>query len=163
MTPASHRYAHRRTLATLADTARLGALLAAHTPRDAVLLLSGEMGAGKTTLTKAVCAAWGIAADTVISPTYTLVNIYPGPVPVYHVDLFRLEATDALAEMDPADWINPAGPTLIEWPEVALPLLEGLPLLGIRLTAAPDAPAQREAALSADDPRFAPLFEALAG
>lgn len=163
MTPATHRYAHHRTLTSLAETGRLGALLAAHVPHDAVLLLSGELGAGKTTLAKAVCAAWGIAADTVISPTYTLVNIYPGPVPVYHVDLFRLEATDALAEMDPADWINPEGPTLIEWPDVALPLLEGLPLLGIHLTAPPDAPALREVALSADDSRFAPLFHALAG
>lgn len=163
MTPPAPRFQHSRKLASLAETGRFGGLLAAHVPRDAVLLLSGEMGAGKTTLAKAICAAWDIPADTVISPTYTLVNIYPGPVPVYHVDLFRLEATEALAEMDPADWINPEGPTLIEWPEVALPLLEGLPLLRIHLTAPADAAAQRHAALSADDPRFAPLFEALRG
>ena len=161
--PATHHFARHRMLGTLAETGRLGATLAAHMPREAVLLLSGEMGAGKTTLTKAICKAWGINADTVISPTYTLVNIYPGPFPVYHVDLFRLEATDALAEMDPADWINPEGPTLIEWPDVALPLLEGLPLLWIHLTAPPEGPERREVALTANDLRFAPVFAALTG
>lgn len=111
----------------------LGRALADSAPR-AVCLFFGELAAGKTTLIKAVCEGLGIAPEHVISPTYTLVNIYPGNLSVYHVDLYRIEDGEALLEFDRADWINPEGPTLIEWPEPALPLLGGEETLHLRLT-----------------------------
>jgi tRNA threonylcarbamoyladenosine biosynthesis protein TsaE len=146
----------------------LGRALRAQPLPRAIVLCSGPLGAGKTTLIKAVCEALGIAPHTVISPTYTLVNVYPGRPSVYHVDLFRLEAPEALLELDPADWINPEGITLIEWPDVARPLLAGQACLELALAPVPGRPgAQRHEArrLTAADPAgaYADALAALRG
>ena len=185
----------RRRLVSLEDTRRLGALLArwkrpSPTPEEQdrtapqeVILLWGELGTGKTTLVKALAAALGIAEEVVISPTYTLVNVYQPlqrrpseqrSLPLlYHVDLFRLAETDDLLEFDPQDWLNPQGLTCIEWPQIALPLLEERRCLQVRLGTVADrpvtgavedaseAPLTREARLEASDPYWQPLFTAL--
>jgi tRNA threonylcarbamoyladenosine biosynthesis protein TsaE len=128
----------RLVLDGLEATRHAGLALGRALPERALVLLSGPMASGKTTLAKAVCEALGVAPHVVISPTYTLVNVYPrGPSAeagaVYHVDLYRLERPEALLEMDRNDWIHPDGVTLIEWPEVARPLLEGEHALEIEL------------------------------
>jgi len=123
------------------------------------VLVRGELGAGKTTFIKGACEALGIDPAVVISPTYTLVNIYPGTPTVYHVDLFRLERSEALLELDERDWIQPDGPTFVEWPEVAEPLLAGRPALTVHLFH--DGLARRLTAAS-DAPEYAAVFEALA-
>ena len=113
---------------------------------EVLWLFSGPMAAGKTTLIKALCAGLGVPPHQVISPTYTLVNIYPLPAgaaaglgqQVVHVDLFRLEATEMLLDMDRNDWINPEGLTLVEWPEVALPLLNQDPWVWLELAPGTD-------------------------
>ncbi len=128
-------------------------------PQRALVLVRGELGAGKTTFIKAACEALGIAPAVVISPTYTLVNVYPGTPTVYHVDLFRLERPEALLELDERDWINSAGPTFIEWPDVAAPLLAGRPALTVWL--AHEGPGRRIRIVS-DVPDDAPVFAALA-
>lgn len=130
-------------------------------PPRAICLLYGEMGSGKTTLIKAICEGLGIDPAHVISPTYTLVNIYPGRVSVYHVDLFRLEAPDAMLQLDRGDWVNPAGLTLIEWPELARPLLTGEALLELYLTAPPGEPERRDLRLLGPEEAFAAVFTAL--
>lgn len=127
----------------------------------AVCLFYGEMGAGKTTLIKAICEGLGIDPTHVISPTYTLVNIYPGRVSVYHVDLFRIETPDAMLELDRDDWVNRSGPTLIEWPELARPLLEGEALLELHLSAPPGKPERRDLRLLDPGEAFAAVFTAL--
>ena len=126
-----------------------------------VCLIYGEMGAGKTTLIKAICEGVGIDPNHVISPTYTLVNIYPGRVSVYHVDLFRIEVPDAMLELDRDDWVNPSGLTLIEWPELARPLLEGEKLLELHLSAPPGEPDRRELRLLGPSEDFQAVFTAL--
>jgi tRNA threonylcarbamoyladenosine biosynthesis protein TsaE len=123
----------RSWLPSLEATREAGLVLGRALPRQALVLMQGEMGAGKTTLIKAICEAIGIPPAVVISPTYTLVNVYPGAPAVYHVDLFRLEGPDALLDLDERDWINPDGPTFLEWPEFAAPLLAGRPALRIQL------------------------------
>ncbi|MBI4084033.1 MAG: tRNA (adenosine(37)-N6)-threonylcarbamoyltransferase complex ATPase subunit type 1 TsaE [Candidatus Lambdaproteobacteria bacterium] len=133
----------------LGATRRAGLALGGALPRDALVLFFGPMGSGKTTLIKSVCEAVGIVPAHVISPTYTLVNVYPGAVSVYHVDFFRLERPEALLELDRDDWVNPAGITLIEWPEAALPLLAGEPRLDVRLDAVEGRPPARRIALAA--------------
>ena len=148
-------------LNSLADTHRTGLLLGQALPRWAIVLLEGGLGAGKTTLAKSICEALGIRPEIVISPTYTLVNVYPGHWPVYHVDLFRLETPEALLELDRDDWINPQGPTLIEWPETARPLLSGDRVLEITLGLVGTAPDSREMALSEDGEGYGPVFTAL--
>ena len=128
----------------LSRTRALGLALAPLLPPRAIVLLRGEMGAGKTTLVKALCEGLGVDPRVVISPTYTLVNVYPGAPNVYHVDLFRIETPEALLELDRDDWINPGGATLIEWPEMALPLLAGDATLELTLRAVTGAPETRE-------------------
>jgi tRNA threonylcarbamoyladenosine biosynthesis protein TsaE len=120
-------------LVSAADTRTAGLALGRTLPAQALVLLRGDLGTGKTTLVKATCEALGIAPAVVISPTYTLVNIYPGARTVYHVDLYRLEQPEALTYLDEQDWINPDGPTFIEWPDLAEPLLSGRPALRLSL------------------------------
>jgi tRNA threonylcarbamoyladenosine biosynthesis protein TsaE len=141
-----------------AATRRMGLTLGKTLPPDAIVLLSGELGAGKTTLVKAACEALGIAPAVVISPTYTLVNVYPGSPPIYHVDLYRLENPDALLELDERDWINPEGPTFIEWPEATEPLLAGRSALRVELAHAGEA---RTIRIAANSPEYVPVFTAL--
>lgn len=129
----------------------------------AIVLLEGELGSGKTTLVKAACEALGIPPAAVISPTYTLVNVYPGAPPVYHVDLYRLEKPEALLELDEGDWVNRDGPTFIEWPAAAVPLLAGRPVLKVRLAHDGTARAIRATAAGTAGAKdtYASVFEAL--
>jgi tRNA threonylcarbamoyladenosine biosynthesis protein TsaE len=81
------------------------------------------------------------------------------------VDFYRLERTADLYDMDQDDWLNPDGPTFIEWPDVALPLLDeaDVPVLEIAL-AQPDDTKEtvRRVTLTSNNAAFAPLFAALA-
>ena len=147
----------------LARTRDLGLALAKGLPARAIVLLSGEMGAGKTTLVKALCEGLGIDPRIVISPTYTLVNVYPGTPNVYHVDLFRIEHPEALLELDRDDWINPAGPTLVEWPGMAKPLLNGEVTLELELRPLPEQGADaREVRVWADPAYHGEVLDLLA-
>jgi tRNA threonylcarbamoyladenosine biosynthesis protein TsaE len=146
-------------LDTLEATRRAGRAIGAGLPRPAIVLFAGGLGSGKTTLIKAICEGMEIAPETVISPTYTLVNIYPGRWPVYHVDLFRIGTPAALLELDRDDWVNPDGPTLIEWPEMARPLLRDKPILLAELKM--PAPERRSLTLAGSDDPYRPVFEAL--
>jgi len=140
----------------------LGRALAAHCPEGVICLFFGEMAAGKTTLIKSICEGLGINPAQVISPTYTLVNIYPAATSVYHVDLFRIEDGEAMLDMDRADWINPRGMTLIEWPERAMPLLEPEQRLEVRMEALPDG-SFRQFSLGGNHPALAGITVVLAG
>src|SRR5580658_9673387 len=99
------------------QTEALAAELAATlTPGD-VVLVEGELGAGKTTFVRGACRALGVTAP-VTSPTFTIGQRYPGPVPVSHLDLFRL--LDLEAE-DPgllADYLEPGAIGFVEWPAI---------------------------------------------
>lgn len=84
------------------------------------MLLEGEMGAGKSVLTRAAARGMGVEGP-VPSPTFTILNIHEGrAMKLYHFDLYRLEGEDALYEMGLEEYI-PArdGASLIEWPQMA--------------------------------------------
>ena len=105
-----------------AATEALGAKLAARLEPGAVVLVSGALGAGKTTFVRGACRALGVTAP-VTSPTFTIGQRYPGPVPVAHLDLFRLEGLEG---EDPAllsDYLDADTVAFVEWPEVAGPEL----------------------------------------
>jgi tRNA threonylcarbamoyladenosine biosynthesis protein TsaE len=99
--------------ATLALGRALGAALAA----GDVVCLSGDLGAGKTTLARGAIAAWTGAATEAPSPTYTLVQTYEGPRgELWHVDLYRLRQPEEASELGLEDAFASAA-CLIEWPE----------------------------------------------
>ena len=103
-----------------AYTQRLGYCLGACLAVGDVVLLRGEMGAGKSVLTRAAARGMGIEGP-VPSPTFTILNVHEGSrMKLYHFDLYRLEGEDALYEMGLDEFI-PAkdGASLIEWPQMA--------------------------------------------
>lgn len=94
---------------------------AAHPPL--VVAISGELGAGKTTLVQAICRGYGVA-DRVTSPTFALVHEYDAPrSPVYHLDLYRLDSPAGLRELGWDDVLASDALVLVEWPERAGDLL----------------------------------------
>ena len=98
------------------ETAALGAELGGELRPGDVVLVAGELGAGKTTFVRGACRALGVSA-VVTSPTFTIGQRYPAPVPVSHIDLFRVPA---LAGEDPdllADYLGPSTIAFVEWPE----------------------------------------------
>lgn len=105
-------------LADAAATAAAGAALAATLPRERVLLgLSGELGAGKTTLTRGLLRGLGVTGP-IRSPSYTLVEPYRvGARDVLHLDLYRLSGPDELAELGWRDLGGPDSIWIVEWPE----------------------------------------------
>ena len=103
-----------------------------------IVLLQGPMGSGKTTLTKGIGTGLGVNPDSITSPTYTIVHIYSGRIPVHHVDLYRLEEESQLDAFDPEELIPPEGVSLIEWPDLIREGLPEAPTLEIRLTPTPD-------------------------
>jgi tRNA threonylcarbamoyladenosine biosynthesis protein TsaE len=93
--------------------------------------LQGELGAGKTTLVRAICRGYGVP-DEVTSPTFTLVHEYQSDrSPVYHIDLYRLRGPGDLANLGWDEMMAAEALRLIEWPERAGPLLpaDHVPLL----------------------------------
>jgi tRNA threonylcarbamoyladenosine biosynthesis protein TsaE len=103
-----------------AETAAHAAAVAADLAPGDVVLVSGDLGAGKTTWVRGACRALGVE-DPVTSPTFVIGHHYEGRVPVSHLDLYRLEA---LADEDPAlldDHLGPERIAFVEWPRVAEP------------------------------------------
>jgi tRNA threonylcarbamoyladenosine biosynthesis protein TsaE len=100
-----------------AATEAAGAELAGRLAPGDVVLVSGELGAGKTTFVRGACRALGVEGP-VTSPTFTIGQVYAGRVEVAHLDLYRLET---LAGEDPAlidDYLTPERIGFVEWPGV---------------------------------------------
>lgn len=88
-----------------------------------VVLFYGDMGAGKTTLIKAICTALGVA-ENVSSPTFSIVNEYESPHgPVYHFDFYRLREESEALDMGYEEYLYSGAYCLIEWPEKIVGLL----------------------------------------
>jgi tRNA threonylcarbamoyladenosine biosynthesis protein TsaE len=99
----------------------------------ALVLLSGELGAGKTTLTKGIASGLGAAAeDDVTSPTFTLVHKYGRGSPVYHVDLYRISDFHDLETLGLEDVFSERAVVIVEWPD-KLTLRTDWPVVRIRL------------------------------
>jgi tRNA threonylcarbamoyladenosine biosynthesis protein TsaE len=82
-----------------------------------VVAISGELGAGKTTLVQAICKGAGVTSE-VTSPTYALVHEYKGNrFPIYHLDLYRLEKPEDLTNLGWDDMMRAHALVLVEWPE----------------------------------------------
>jgi tRNA threonylcarbamoyladenosine biosynthesis protein TsaE len=100
------------------ETERAGAEIARSLPVPGVVLLRGALGTGKTTLTRGIAEGLGVDdSSRVNSPSFTLVNIYYGICPIYHVDLYRLEGERDLYSIGLDDFLGNEGVTVIEWSE----------------------------------------------
>ncbi|NOR50280.1 MAG: tRNA (adenosine(37)-N6)-threonylcarbamoyltransferase complex ATPase subunit type 1 TsaE [Desulfuromonadales bacterium] len=98
------------------DTRALGQLLGGLAGAGLVVLLNGDLGAGKTCFAQGVASGLGVSpASPVTSPSYTLLNIHHGRLPLYHFDLYRLSQVDDLAELGYDEFAEGDGLTLVEW------------------------------------------------
>jgi tRNA threonylcarbamoyladenosine biosynthesis protein TsaE len=118
---------------TADDTEGFGARLARARPdRDdalAVIYLTGDLGAGKTTLTRGLLRAQGVEG-AIRSPTYTLVEIYEsGALTTLHLDLYRLHDSTELDNLGLREWASSGHLWLVEWPERAAERLPGADLV----------------------------------
>jgi tRNA threonylcarbamoyladenosine biosynthesis protein TsaE len=102
------------------QTEAAGARLAAGLQAGDVVLVSGELGAGKTTFVRGACRVLGVTAK-VTSPTFTIGQLYAGNPDVAHLDLYRLEGAEP-GLLD--DYLTPDRIGFLEWPELAEPALE---------------------------------------
>jgi tRNA threonylcarbamoyladenosine biosynthesis protein TsaE len=104
------------------ETIALGRTLAAELPAKALVLLIGNLGAGKTTLTKGIVRGLGAAEPVeVSSPTFTLIHEY-GPS-VYHVDLYRLDTPEQVATVGLEEIFDRRAVVLVEWGEKFLEMM----------------------------------------
>lgn len=105
------------------ETERVGAELAARLAAGDVVLVSGELGSGKTTFVRGACHALGVDGP-VTSPTFTIGHVLAGRVEVAHLDLYRI---GSLAGEDPSlleDYLTPARVGFVEWPAIGEPEIE---------------------------------------
>lgn len=99
------------------DTFRIGRELGEKAIPGEVFALYGDLGVGKTVLTKGFAAGLGIA-EPVNSPTFTILQIYEdGRLPLYHFDVYRIEEPDEMEEVGFDDYVYGDGVCMIEWPE----------------------------------------------
>ena len=97
------------------ETFELGRQFAAELRRGDVLALAGDLGAGKTQFSKGLAAGLGVEAE-VTSPTFTLIHEYPGGrLPLFHIDLYRLEEEDEVLGIGLDEYLDGDGVTVIEW------------------------------------------------
>ena len=101
---------------TLDETVRFGETIGKSLKGGEVLILSGQLGSGKTVLAKGVAAGLGIR-DTVTSPSFAILNVYRGRVDLYHFDFYRLEDPSEMEEMLEDYAYRRDGVALIEWGE----------------------------------------------
>ena len=109
----------------------MGRLLGESCHGGEVLLLEGDLGAGKTTLTQGVATGLGVTAP-VISPTFILLREYEGRLPLYHFDFYRLEGTGRAVDLEFGEYLGAGGVCVIEWPAFA-PELAPPEYLGVEL------------------------------
>jgi tRNA threonylcarbamoyladenosine biosynthesis protein TsaE len=101
-----------------AETIELGRTLASRLEPGDVVAFYGELGAGKTTMIKGIAAGLGVA-DVVKSPSFVIVTEYVGRLPVYHVDLYRLDEKSDFESIGLDSYLDGDGVCLIEWAERA--------------------------------------------
>ncbi len=146
-------------LPDLAATISLGRFLGETARPGDVITLSGSLGAGKTTLTQAIGQGLAVPESCYItSPTYSLLHEYPGRLPLYHMDLYRLEDAGEMEELGFGEYIHGSGLSVIEWPDRLGSLM---PDERLELTLSFSSPSARLCALKAFGPTWRERLELL--
>jgi tRNA threonylcarbamoyladenosine biosynthesis protein TsaE len=100
------------------ETLQLGKSLGSLLVAGDIILLFGDLGAGKTSLTQGICYGLELDKDSYIrSPTFTLINEYPGRLPIYHIDLYRIDSQKEIYSLGLEEILFNRGVTIIEWAE----------------------------------------------
>ena len=99
------------------DTVDLGRTMAKHLKPGDIVCLFGELGSGKTTLVKGIAKGLNINSVKVSSPTFVLLNIYEGRLPLYHFDLYRMDNRAEISTIGYEEFFYGKGISFIEWPE----------------------------------------------
>jgi tRNA threonylcarbamoyladenosine biosynthesis protein TsaE len=143
-----------------AATLKLGEKIGGLLPPGSVIALTGELGCGKTLLTRGICTGLGVPARQVCSPTFVLVNEYKGRLPVFHMDLYRLDDIDQGFEIGIMDYFTRgvAGVVLIEWAEKMASLL---PEDALKIVFDIISSRKRHIVFTASGGKFAPVFKEL--
>lgn len=123
------------------ETVALGRKIGGQLKKGDVLALQGTLAAGKTTITKGIADALGVE-DTITSPTFCIISEYNGKLPLYHMDVYRLEGADDFANLGADDLIYGDGISVIEWSEK---IMDELPenTITIRLECEPESSGER--------------------
>jgi tRNA threonylcarbamoyladenosine biosynthesis protein TsaE len=138
-------------------TERVGERLARLARPGDVVALWGELGAGKTVLAKGIATGLGLEASDVSSPTFVILHEhFGGRLPLFHLDLYRLEGLNDLGTTGWEETLDAGGMTVIEWPDRAG---AGLPRDRLDVHLAHIADTKRSVALRATGPRSAELLE----
>ena len=138
-----------------AATEALGKLLGRHAADGDVFCLTGDLGAGKTLLSRGVAEALGVSSEDVTSPTFAIMNVYQGTeLEVRHFDLYRLNRPEELEDIGFDEYAGGDGVTLIEWAEL---FSEQLPEEYLQITLRLDG-AGRRAVLEPNGERYEELL-----
>lgn len=108
--------------ASAQETRDVAAVIAGHVQPDDLLLLAGDLGAGKTAFVQGFAAALDVT-DPVTSPTFTLANVYRGRLEINHLDVYRLEHIEEAMDLGLSELLDSGCVTVIEWGDAILPAL----------------------------------------
>lgn len=109
---------------TVGDTRAIGAALAAVLGAGDVVVLAGDLGTGKTALAQGIAEGLGVEAR-VTSPSFMIVRVYEGRLPLHHVDVYRLDHLQELHDLGFEEVVDSRGVTVIEWGDRVTPMLPG--------------------------------------
>lgn len=108
--------------ASVEETRDVAAALAALAQPGDVVMLTGDLGAGKTAFVQGFGRGLGVQ-ERITSPTFTLVHVYEGRLPVHHLDVYRLEHLSEALDLGLAEMLDEGGVVLVEWGDAITPLL----------------------------------------
>lgn len=115
------------------ETIELGKKIGSLLQKGDIIAMQGTLAAGKTTITKGIAEALGVK-DTITSPTFCLISEYEGKMPLYHMDVYRLDGAEDFANLGTEDMLYGEGVSIIEWSEK---IMEELPKKTIILKLTP--------------------------
>ena len=104
------------TTSSAEETIELGKKIGKLLKKGDIIAMQGTLAAGKTTITKGIAQALGIT-ETITSPTFCLISEYPGTMPLYHMDVYRLDGTEDFINLGTDDMLYGDGVSIIEWSE----------------------------------------------
>jgi len=147
----------QKVTASPEETTALGFCLGRILQAGDVVCVIGELGTGKTHFTKGIARGLGIESD-VTSPSYTILQIYEGRIPLYHFDLYRMETADELFDIGFDEFIYGQGASVVEWADK---FLANMPekRLTVVLEYGRDPAAERSVKLEAAGRRYQLLLE----